>query len=58
MRVEESIEIDRPVEEVFAHVANPENLPKWPGLAIEVKGEPGGSSSWPNRSSSGRSSAK
>ncbi len=41
MRVEESVEISRPVEEVFAYVANPENLPEWSGLAIEVKDAPG-----------------
>jgi uncharacterized membrane protein len=41
MRVEENIEIDRPVEEVFAYVANPENLPEWSGPAIEVKDVPG-----------------
>jgi len=40
MHVEESIEIGRPVEEVFAYVANPENLPEWSGLAIEVKDAP------------------
>jgi len=40
MHVEESIEIGRPVEEVFAYVANPENLPEWSGLAIEVKEAP------------------
>ena len=37
MRVEEGIEIDRPVEEVFAYVANPQNLLEWSGLVIEVK---------------------
>ncbi len=41
MRVEESIEINRPVEEVFDYVVNPENLPEWSGLAIEVKDAPG-----------------
>jgi uncharacterized protein YndB with AHSA1/START domain len=40
MRVEESVEIDKPVEEVFAYVADPENLPEWSGLAIEVKDAP------------------
>ena len=40
MRVVESIEIDRPVEEVFAYVANPKNLPEWSTLAIEVKDAP------------------
>jgi Polyketide cyclase / dehydrase and lipid transport len=37
MRVEEGIEIGRPVEEVFAYVANPQNLLEWSGLVIEVK---------------------
>ena len=36
MHVEESIEIDRPLNEVFDYVANPENLPEWSSLAIEV----------------------
>ncbi len=129
MRVEESVEINRPLREVFDYVANPQKLPEWSGLAIEVRdtpeplgegdtfiavgrflgrrfetpykrvgveagrrytdramggpvpdqdwiytfeeitadttrlaraveGEPGASSRWPNRSSSGRSSAK
>ena len=40
MRVEENIEIDRSVEEVFAYVANPSNLPEWSGLAIEVRDVP------------------
>jgi uncharacterized membrane protein len=41
MRVDESIEIDLPVEEVFAYVAKPENLPEWSNLAVEVKDDPG-----------------
>ena len=40
MRVEESIEIRRPLNEVFDYVANPENLPEWSSLAIEVKDAP------------------
>lgn len=39
MRVEESVEISRPVEEVFAYVANPENLPEWSGIVLEVHKE-------------------
>ena len=39
MRVEESVEINRPVEEVFSYVANPENLPEWSGLVLEVHKE-------------------
>ncbi len=37
MRSEESVEIDRPPEEVFAYVANPENLPEWSSLVLEVR---------------------
>ncbi len=46
MRVEESVEINRPVEEVFSYVANPENLPEWSSIVLEVRkesqGEPKG----------------
>lgn len=37
MRVEESVEIDRPPEEVFDYVADPQNLPEWSGLVQEVR---------------------
>ena len=37
MRSEESVEIDRPLEEVFAYVANPENLPEWTNLVLDVR---------------------
>jgi uncharacterized protein YndB with AHSA1/START domain len=36
MRVEESVEINRPLEEVFDYMANPENLPEWTELVVEV----------------------
>ena len=39
MRVEESIEIDRPPEKVFDYVAKPENLPEWSGIVLEVHKE-------------------
>ena len=43
MRAEESVEIDRPVEEVFAYAADPEHFPEWSGIIIEVhKEEPQG----------------
>ena len=35
--LELSIVINRPVEEVFAFVGNPENIPKWSSLSREVK---------------------
>jgi uncharacterized membrane protein len=42
MRVEESVEINRPVEEVFSYAANPEYFPEWSGIILEVrKEEPG-----------------
>jgi uncharacterized protein YndB with AHSA1/START domain len=39
MRVEESVEINRPPEEVFSYVANPENLPEWSGIVLDVQKE-------------------
>jgi uncharacterized membrane protein len=39
MRVEESVEINRPLQEVFDYAANPENLPEWSGLVQEVRKE-------------------
>ena len=36
MRTEHSVEIDRPIEEVFAYTTNIENLPEWAGAVIEV----------------------
>jgi uncharacterized protein YndB with AHSA1/START domain len=32
-----SIEINRPLEEVFAFVSNPENMPRWSSTGSEVK---------------------
>jgi uncharacterized membrane protein len=37
MRIEESVEINRPLEEVYEYVANPENLPEWTGTVIETR---------------------
>ncbi len=39
MHVEESVEINRPLEEVFNYVANRENLPEWSTLVQEVQKE-------------------
>ncbi len=39
MRIEESVEINRPLDEVYEYVANPENLPEWAGTAIEIRKE-------------------
>ncbi len=42
MHVEESIRIDRPVQQVFDYVSEVDNFPEWTGTAIEVhKGAPG-----------------
>ena len=37
MRVEESVVIGRPLEEVFAYVADPENLPEWASTVLEIR---------------------
>ena len=37
MRIEESVEIHRPVEEVYEYVANPENLQEWAGTVVETR---------------------
>ena len=39
MRIEERVEINRPPQEVFDYVANPENLPEWSGIVLEVHKE-------------------
>ena len=39
MRIEESVEINRPPEEVFAYVADPGHLPEWSGIVQEVRKE-------------------
>lgn len=39
MRIEESVEINRPLDEVYEYVANPENLPEWTGTVIETHKE-------------------
>jgi uncharacterized membrane protein len=39
MRVEESIEIDRPMEEVFDYVADVGNYPEWMEHTLEVRKE-------------------
>ena len=38
-RIEESVQIDRPLQEVFDYVANRENLPEWSNLILEVRKE-------------------
>lgn len=39
MRVEESVEINRPVEEVFSYASDPEHFPGWSGIILEVQKE-------------------
>jgi len=39
MRIEEIVEIDRPPEAVFSFVTDPENLPEWSSLVLEVRRE-------------------
>jgi uncharacterized protein YndB with AHSA1/START domain len=42
MRIQDSIIIERPVEDVFAYVSNVNHLPEWAGTTIEVKDAPAG----------------
>jgi uncharacterized protein YndB with AHSA1/START domain len=37
VRIEESIEIGRPVEEVYTYLANAQNMPEWAGPPQEVR---------------------
>ncbi len=37
MRVQESVEINRPLHEVFAYVSDVGNYPKWMGHVLEVR---------------------
>ncbi len=39
VRVEESIEIERPVAEVFAYVSDPTHLPEWTPIVTDVRTE-------------------
>ena len=42
MRVEQSVEINKPVEEVFSYAADPEHFPEWTSIVLEVhKEKPG-----------------
>ena len=42
MRVEQHIQINRPLEEVFSYTSDPQNFPEWSAGAIEVhKDAPG-----------------
>jgi uncharacterized protein YndB with AHSA1/START domain len=42
IRIEESVEINRPVEEVFSYATNPENFSEWVGNVIEVRKDASG----------------
>jgi dehydrogenase/reductase SDR family protein 12 len=42
MRVEESIEINRPLEEVFNYVSNVGNFPEWTAHTLEVRKDTAG----------------
>lgn len=39
MRLEHSLRVERPVDEVFAFVAEPSNLPRWQSGLVEVRPE-------------------
>jgi len=49
IRVEESVEINRPVEEVFSYTSNPENLPQWAATVREVRQDAPGAGGPRNR---------
>jgi uncharacterized membrane protein len=42
MRVEESIEINRPLQEVFDYVSDVGNFPEWTAHALEVRKDTAG----------------
>ena len=42
MRIQESVQINRPLDEVYEYVANPENLPEWTGTVIETRKDTSG----------------
>jgi uncharacterized protein YndB with AHSA1/START domain len=42
VRVEDSIVVERPIEDVFAYMTDPETLPEWQGSALEARVEGGG----------------
>lgn len=42
MRVEQTIEVARPIEDVFAYVTDPEKLPEWQKGTIQVSREASG----------------
>ena len=42
VKVEASVDIDRPIEEVFAYVADPTKAPEWSSIALECTPEGGG----------------
>jgi carbon monoxide dehydrogenase subunit G len=41
VRYEHEVEIERPPEEVYAFLADPENLPRWQSGVLEVRSESG-----------------
>ncbi len=41
IKVEETVEIGRPVDEVFPYVADPKNLATWAGVVVEVRTDGG-----------------
>lgn len=37
IHVEDSIQIDRPVEDVFSYMADPQHMPEWTAVVVEVR---------------------
>jgi uncharacterized protein YndB with AHSA1/START domain len=49
IRVQESVQINRPVEEVFSYTSNPENFPQWAATVREVRQDAPGEGGLRNR---------
>jgi uncharacterized membrane protein len=41
IKVEDTVEINRPADEVFRYVSDPDNLPTWAGVVVEVRRDGG-----------------
>ena len=50
MRLEESVDIDRPVEEVFGYVSDVGNYPHWMAHVLEVRKDDAPGASQPSES--------
>ncbi len=56
VRIEESVQIERPVAEVFAYVSDPTHLPEWTAVVTDVRTDTPSPSAAGTRFTSPRSS--